>query len=424
MKKRIRNFPEPKRLRQKAEEVLIREKAQEKSPAAESDILKLNHELSINQIELEIQNEELLRAKEDLEVAVEKYTDLYDFAPTGYLTVTREGQIVGMNLYASKMLGKERQRLMKSMFSTYISADTKKNFEKFLREIFNTQVEQSCEINLIKKDNSTTNMYLIGRISKDCKSSDISMIDITDHKAAEKKMGDLLNMVTISNKELQDFAYVASHDLQEPLRMVTSFIQLLSLKYKDQLDDTAAEYIRFASEGAKRMYDLINGLLAYSRVQTKGKAFIQVDINNVLIDVLNNLALKIEERGAVIKSDKLPVLYADKTQMTQLFQNLIENSLKFTTGSPRIYISSKSETDRYTFSVKDEGLGIESQYFERIFQIFQRLLPRELYEGTGAGLAICKRIVERHGGRIWVESEIGKGSTFFFTILMNANNTI
>jgi two-component system, chemotaxis family, sensor kinase Cph1 len=424
MKKRIKNYPETKRLRQNAEEVLTREKVKEKSPVAESEILKLNNELSIHQIELELQNEELLRAKEDLEVAVEKYSDLYDFAPTGYVTLTNEGQILGLNHCASKMLGKERQRLIKTMFGAYLTPGTKLNLDKFLKEIFKTRIEQSCEIILSKKDNSMTYAYLVGHASKDCKSCDISMIDITERKDAERKLSDLLNMVTVSNKELEDFAYVASHDLQEPLRMVTSFIQLLSIKYKDKLDDTADEYIRFAAEGAKRMYDLLNGLLAYSRVQTKGKAFIKVNINHVLINVLNNLALKIEERGAVIKSDKLPVLYADETQMTQLFQNLIENSLKFTPRSPRIYISSKCETDRYTFSVKDEGLGIEPQYFERIFQIFQRLLPREQYEGTGAGLAICKRIVERHGGRIWVESEIEKGSTFFFTILMNVNNTI
>jgi light-regulated signal transduction histidine kinase (bacteriophytochrome) len=200
--------------------------------------------------------------------------------------------------------------------------------------------------------------------------------------------------------------------------MVSSFMQLLSIKYKDKLDKTADDYIHFAVEGAKRMYDLLNGLLAYSRVQTKGTAFVQVDTNLVLNNILKNFAFKIKERNAIIEFDELPVLYADATQMTQLFQNLIENSLKFTTGTPRIYISSKSYKDHYAFSVKDEGIGIESQYFEKIFKIFQRLMPND-YEGTGTGLAICKRIVERHGGKIWVESEIGKGSTFFFTILKN-----
>ena len=245
------------------------------------------------------------------------------------------------------------------------------------------------------------------------------MIDISERKYAEQKMNELLKKVTISNKELADFAYIASHDLQEPLRMVTSFMQLLSLQYKDKLDDRAHEYIGFAVDGGKRMYDLLIGLLAYSRVQTKGKPLLNVDTNHVLSNVLKNLAILIEERGAEIKFDNLPEIYADEIQITQLFQNLIQNSLKFSPGHPRIFISSTSDTGHYTFSVKDEGLGIEAQYFERIFQIFQRLLPKEQYEGTGAGLAICRRIVERHGGTIWVESEIEKGSTFFFTIMKN-----
>jgi signal transduction histidine kinase len=403
-------------LRQKAEALLKKKISGIWTIYKESDVLKLNHELSVHQIELEIQNAELIMAKEDMEAAVEKYTDLYDFAPTGYLTLSQEGQILGLNLCASKMLGKERRRLMKNMFGTYVNEDTKQKFYTFLKEIFNSCIEQSCEITLIKKDISTTYVYLVGLASKDGKSCDISMIDITERKDAESKMNDLLNKLTTSNKELEDFAYVASHDLQEPLRMVTSFMQLLSNKYKGKLDDTADEYIHFAVEGAKRMHDLLNGLLAYSRVHTKGTAFVLVDMNLVMTNILQNFAFKIKERNAIIKFDELPVLYADSAQMTQLFQNLIENSLKFTTGTPRIHISSKFYNDQYTFSVKDEGIGIESHYFEKIFKIFQRILPDE-YEGTGAGLAICKRIVERHGGKIWVESEIGKGSTFVFTIL-------
>jgi light-regulated signal transduction histidine kinase (bacteriophytochrome) len=167
------------------------------------------------------------------------------------------------------------------------------------------------------------------------------------------------------------------------------------------------------------MYDLLNGLLAYSRIHTKGKAFIQVDVNRVMTNVIKNLALNINERGAVIKMDEMPVISADETQMIQLFQNLIANSIKFSPGFPKIYISSKLEEDQYIFSVKDEGIGIESQFFDKIFQIFQRLLPKEQYEGTGIGLAMCKRIIERHGGRIWVESEPGVGSTFYFTIPKN-----
>ncbi len=417
MKKQIKKLKEGQLLRQKAEDLYKARVPGEVAISNESDVLKLNHELSVHQIELEIQNAELLRAKEELEIAVEKYTDLYDFAPTGYLTLSGKGQITGLNLCASKMLGKERSRLMNSMFGTFITEDTKKKFYLFLKEIFDLKIEESCEVALIKDDNIPIFVYLIGLISKDGNSCDITMIDITERKVAEAKMDDLLNKLSTSNKELADFAYVAAHDLQEPLRMVTSFMQLLSLQYKDKLDDKAQEYIRFAVEGAKRMYDLLNGLLFYSRIQTKGKDFGNVDTNRILSNVINNLAVIIKERGAEIKIAELPVLFGDETQITQLFQNLIANSIKFSTETPRIYISAKSDSDHYVFSVRDEGIGIESQYFERIFVIFQRLMPREQYDGIGAGLAICKRIVERHGGRIWVVSEIGKGSTFFFTFL-------
>lgn len=412
MRKQKNKLTEAENLRQKAEKI-YREKASKVNTVPnESDIFKLYHELSVHQIELEIQNSELIRVKEDLEAA---YSDLYDFAPAGYLTLSKGGQIIRLNLSASTMIGKERSHLINSVFSSLITDDSKQTLNHFLKAIFNNNASQSCEVALFKKSKPHMYVYLVGVISKDGRSCDISMIDISERKDAERKMNDLINRLTTSNRELEEFAYVASHDLQEPLRMVTSFMQLLSMKYKDKLDDDAAEYIHYAVDGAKRMYDLLNALLAYSRIKTKGKAFMAVNTNNVLTCVLKNLSLKIEETSAIIKVDELPVLNADEVQMTQLFQNLIGNCLKFSTGTPHIYVSSKSNTDHYTFSIKDEGIGIESQYFERIFRIFQRLTPNE-YDGTGVGLAICKRIVERHGGNIWVESKIGMGSTFFFTI--------
>lgn len=240
--------------------------------------------------------------------------------------------------------------------------------------------------------------------------------DVTDLQEGTEKLISKLNEELLrSNKELERFAYITSHDLQEPLRMITSFTQLLAKQYGDKLDDRANEYIDFAVNGAKRMYDLLNGLLDYSRIHTKGKDFSNVNLMGVLEITLKNLALKIKERKAVIRSDELPSVIGDESQMVHLFQNLISNSIKFSTDTPRVYISSKSESDHYVISFKDEGIGIEPQYFNKIFHIFQRLLPNE-YEGMGIGLAICKRIVERHGGNIWVESEFGNGSTFSFTI--------
>ena len=217
-----------------------------------------------------------------------------------------------------------------------------------------------------------------------------------------------------SNKELENFAYVASHDLQEPLRMVTSFMQLLERKYEPLFDEVAKEYINYAIEGATRMHSLLLGLLTYSRAGTKGGKFSLVDMNNVLEIVKRNLGLIIKEKDSIIKSETLPVIFADENQMIQLLQNLITNSIKFSKNTPKIFIKSRVDDQYIVFSVRDEGIGIDPKYFEKIFQLFQRVTPRN--EGTGIGLPICKRIIERHNGKIWVESELGKGSVFSFSI--------
>jgi len=222
-----------------------------------------------------------------------------------------------------------------------------------------------------------------------------------------------------SNEELEQFAYIASHDLQEPLRMISSYTQLLAKRYKDQLDNDANEFINYAVDGANRMQVLINDLLSYSRVGTKGEEFSHVDLNSVLEAVKANLKGVIEETGAVIKYSKLPTVMADNSQMIQLFQNLIGNAVKFRREgvTPEIEITSKKEGNLFRFVVKDNGIGIDKKYLDRIFVIFQRLHTKEEFPGTGIGLAICKKIVERHGGEISVESAEGKGSDFNFTLL-------
>lgn len=198
--------------------------------------------------------------------------------------------------------------------------------------------------------------------------------------------------------------------------MVTSYTQLLALKYKDRLDDTANEYIDFEVGGAKRMYDLINDLLDYSRISRKEVTFAKVDLNQVIEAVKADLSLIIKEKNCVINYSNLPNVYADKSQMIHLFQNLIANGIKFSKKNPHIIISSKNEETNFVISVKDSGIGIESQYFEKIFEIFKRLNPQNQFEGTGIGLVICKKIVENHNGKIWLESNPGKGSVFNFTL--------
>jgi len=222
-----------------------------------------------------------------------------------------------------------------------------------------------------------------------------------------------------SNEELQIFAYVASHDLQEPLRMIGSYLGLLERRYKDKLDSDAKEFIDFAVDGAKRMQVLINDLLAYSRLSTKGKPFETVLFKDLINNVLKNLEMAIKDVDAEIVLTDLPEeVIADPVQISQLMQNLIGNSLKFCIDKkPVIEVKTEDKGTNWQISVKDNGIGIEPEYFDRIFVIFQRLHGKGEYQGTGIGLAVCKKIVGRHGGEIWVESELGKGSTFYFTIL-------
>lgn len=239
---------------------------------------------------------------------------------------------------------------------------------------------------------------------------------INEHKRTEKELKHYSSELKRSNEELQHFAYIASHDLQEPLRMISSYLQLIKRRYKGNLDADADEFIHYAVDGANRLQTMINGLLEYSRVDTHGKSFELADCEVVLQQALTNLKVMIEENIATITHDPLPTVMADGSQLLLVFQNLITNAIKFRGNEPpRIHISAKHKENEWIFSVHDNGIGIEPEYHGRLFVIFRRLHSRE-YPGVGLGLSICKKVVKRHGGRIWVESEPGKGSTFYFTI--------
>jgi PAS domain S-box-containing protein len=245
------------------------------------------------------------------------------------------------------------------------------------------------------------------------------MRDITERKRVEEERERWTAELARSNAELEQFAYVASHDLKEPLRMVSSFAQLLEKRYKGRLGKDADEFIAYIVDGTTRMLAIINDLLAYSRVGTRGKPFEPTDFESVFNHVMINLKVAIEQSGAIVTHDPLPTITADTSQIIQLLQNLISNAIKFRGKElPRVHIRAEKKGNEWVFSVQDNGIGIAPEFFGRLFQIFQRGHPASEYAGTGIGLATCKKIVERHGGKIWAESVEGKGSTFYFTIPM------
>lgn len=245
----------------------------------------------------------------------------------------------------------------------------------------------------------------------------LAIEDITERRRREKELKKLSDELARSNTDLKDFAYVASHDLKKPLQSIEGFVKLLGRRYKGKLDAKADEFIEYIGSGVKRMQMLIKDLLEYSQIGAKGKKFKPTDCSGVVEKAVGNLQVAIEERNAVVTYDELPTVMIDTPQMISLFQNLIDNAIKFCgKEAPRIHISAERKGDEWVFSIRDNGIGIDPNDSERIFEMFQRLHGRTDYPGTGIGLALCKRIIEGHGGRIWVESKTGKGSTFYFTM--------
>jgi len=289
------------------------------------------------------------------------------------------------------------------------------------RSIATGEVVQAEEINCKRGDETWITLSINSAPIRDLQGRIVMGVgvfdDITKRKQADEELQRTLDELKHSNAELEEFAYVASHDLQEPLRGIAGLTQLLQRRYQGQLDSRADEYITHIVDGTQRMQTLINDLLAYSRIGRRGEAIQPTEAGVALKAALKNLNAAILEVDATITNESLPTVKADATQLNQLFQNLIGNAIKFRSErSPQIHIGVTDAGNFWQFSVCDNGIGIEPQYFERIFLVFQRLHTRREYKGTGIGLAICKKIIERHGGRIWVESEAGQGSTFYFTL--------
>jgi PAS domain S-box-containing protein len=332
-----------------------------------------------------------------------------------------EGRITAWNRGAELMYGYSEEEAIR-MNIEHLTALGKVDEQKdFVRRLFSGEAVTSFETQRLTKDGRILDVWMTVTKLVDDAGKVIGIAsterDITERKMAEAQLKCSLADLERSNKELEQFAYAASHDLQEPLRMISSYTQLLAERYEGQLDDKAKKYIHYVVNGAIHMQTLINDLLAYSRVGMHGQPLKPTDSHSALGEAIGNLATTIKENQAIITNDDLPTVRADASQLALVFQNLLANAIKFRgEDPPRIHVSAQDHGREWVFAIKDNGIGIEPQHAGRIFVIFQRLHTQEEYPGTGIGLTVCKRIVERHGGKIWVESEPGNGATFFFTI--------
>jgi PAS domain S-box-containing protein len=346
------------------------------------------------------------------------------------VTISPEGKITDVNEATIKVTGVAREQLIGTEFSSYFTEPDKA--EEGYQRVFAEGFVTDYPLTVRHKDGQLTDVFYNATVYKN-EAGEVQGVfaaarDITEKKATEAELEkyrlhleDLVKQRTEelarSNKDLEQFAYVASHDLQEPLRAVSGFVSLLERQLQDSLNTKTKEYMNFTVDGVTRMQSLINGLLEYSRIDTRGNPPERTDSSKPLADAILSLQASIQESGAKITHDNLPTVNIDPVQLSQLFQNLISNAIKFRSDAPpEIYISADRQDNAWRFAVRDNGIGIEPQYAERVFMIFQRLHTRKKYAGTGIGLSLCKKIVERHGGKIWVESEPGKGSTFYFTV--------
>jgi PAS domain S-box-containing protein len=346
------------------------------------------------------------------------------------VTISAEGKITDVNEATVKITGVPREKLIGTDFSDYFTEPQKA--EDGYHHVFDRGFVTDYPLTIRHQDGHLTDVLYNATVYKDTHGNVAGVFaaarDITEKKIIEaelekhrRNLEDLVKQRTEalarSNKDLEQFAYVASHDLQEPLRAVGGFVSLLHHQLENNLNEKTKEYMDFAMDGVARMQNLINGLLEYSRIETRGKPPQKIDSSKPLQDALLDLQTSIKESGAVIIDGVLPIVSIDPLQLKQLFANLISNAIKFRGDrTPEIQITAVRQDNTWQFAVKDNGIGIEPQYAERIFLIFQRLHTRKKYPGTGIGLSLCKKIVERHGGKIWVESEPGHGSTFYFTI--------
>jgi PAS domain S-box-containing protein len=455
-------------LRRKAEAKVKDSDLPDDVPA--EDAKRLIHELRVHQIELEMQNEELRKTHVQLEESRTRYADLYDFAPVGYLTSDENGLIIEANLAAANQLGIERARLGKSIFHFFVLDQDKEKSRLHIARVFKTRERQTCEVKLrarggaefyarlesifvetakgrclcrtsiidishakiaeqeLRRAHDELEKRVEDRTAELASANELLMQEIKERRRAEEDLKLSMEKLERSSRELQDFAYSASHDMQEPLRKIQTFGNMVKDRSSGVLDNLGRDYLERMLNAARRMSDMVRGLLNYSRVSTITEPLTPVDLTVLVREAWAGMGQLVREADATFEVRDLPTLDADPAQMLQLFKNLIENALKFRSEKTpliNIYAKSIDNADRsgsgqgeqyYQIFVEDNGIGFDERYLDRIFTLFQRLHGRSAYEGTGMGLPVCRRIVERHNGSITATSTPGTGTTFIITL--------
>jgi len=426
-------------LRQKAEEQIKKKHSKKETPlnahtslstlgGSETDNLKLLHELQVHQMELEMQNEELRIAEEKAKTSAEKYTALYDFAPAGYFTLSYDGTIYGLNLNGARMLCKERNQLANNNFRLFVAQDTLLDFDDFLQKVFESNARENCELRLIVNGNLSIFVHLEGIVSEDEQKCLVTAIDITRRKLAEKALEESEASLRDLNAIKDKFFSIIAHDLKNPFITIIGFSEMLAEQVHEKNYDGIWEYATIIQNSSQRAMDLLMNLLEWSRAQTgrmefNPESFEIVSIINDVTELLNYVS----QKKSITISSELPhniTVLADKAMIGTILRNLISNAIKFTNPGGEIVISAEQKEDELMVTVSDNGVGIKKEAIDKLFRIDVNYatMGTQNEKGTGLGLILCKEFILKHSGKIWVESEPGKGSKFCFTIPGDKNS--
>lgn len=380
---------------------------------------KRTKELETINLELKLEVKKRKKVSDRLKTSKEIYRNIFENTGTATLIIQEDDSISMVNTEFEKFSGYPKKEILGKSWRKLILEDDLERLIKYRKARLTdpNSAPSQYEFRYKKRDGEIGDAYMT--ISKLLGTNQYiaSVLDITSRKKVEKEINNLNKRLKLSNAELEQFAYIVSHDLQEPLRIISSFTKLLERDYKGELDDTADEFIYFIIDGVQRMQQLINDLLEYSRVKSVTAEHEHADLEKILKTALKNLQLSLEENNAQVTYDPLPKAVVNQSMIGQVFQNLISNAIKYRTKhNPEIHISCREKEQEFVISVKDNGIGISPENLQSIFTIFKRLHSQDEYEGTGIGLAITKKIIDQHGGRIWAESKVDAGSTFYFTL--------